>query len=450
MKKSLYKYLLCFLFLSSSSVAVGLSNDEKRVFIESLAKPSSKTRVFYRWQPEDVRKKLLEAGEMTPELYEDYVGGEPETGTVHLVGQGLYVAEDMSSSSNYGETIVKVVVEQGYPFVDLNDEKVKRQLQKKGISLEEAYQLKPRVAVRDYGRDRWWCLKRRQGIKFMPVSNKELMENFKKAHLSIGEDRKNRFFSLLSKQEQKQLIDGIENIFDGLDILFVAARYFSEMEMTEIVDAIIPHVKDIKEGVLCLNVGWDSLSKEDKGKIMDKILSYIKTEEDMEALHREIKKQFVFKDYNEVFTEFQAVLQQKAEQVKGSDSILPDFSKTFSEEELREITSEGRNRSSEKGSGSILPDFSKRLSEEELREITDEKRDKSSENRLEGTQNYSLPPSQNRAGSDGSQNRPEKSHERKLREAIQESITSGKDIGGAVHEYVLESIRCSSDLWKSN
>ena len=424
MKKSCF---LCLLFFSGSSFAVGLSDDKKRAFIESLAIPSSEEQVFYRWQPASAREKLLEAGEMTLELYEHYVGKKSETKGLHLVGQGLYVSEDMSSSSNYGETIVKVVLERGYPFIDLNDVRVQKQLQEKGIGLEEAYLLKPRVAVRDHGLDSWWCLKRREGIRFEPVSNQELMENFKQAHLSIGEDGKKRFFNLLSKQEQKQLIDGIENFFDGLDIFFVARNYFSETEMTEIVNAIIPHITDVQLGVLCLNIGWDSLSKKDKGEIMNKTLSYIKTEEDMEALHKEIKKQFLVKDYNQIFTEFQAVLQQKAEQVKGSSSILPDFSQTFSEDELKQIT--GNDEGTSSVSDLAVP---------------------FSENELKGVRNTSMSSSQTHAGSEDFQDSAEKPHERKLTDAIQESITSGKELDrGAITEYVLESIRCS-DLWKSN
>ena len=106
----------------------------------------------------------------------------------------------------------------------------------------------------------------------------------------------------------------------------------------------------------------------------------------------------------------------------------------------------------------VSPDYGKIFSEEELRSTRGDEKEGSSESRLERVQNYFAPSSQNTVRSDESQNRSETLHEKKLREAIQESITSGGDIGSAVqeavqeavHEYVLESIRCSADLWKSN
>ena len=147
-KKFFYKCFLCLLFFSASTFAVELSDDEKRAFIESLATPSSETRVFYRWQPEDIKEKLLEAGEMTEELYNYYMGRE--TGMeIFNSGRGFYVAEDMFSSSIFNETIMKVRVNRGYPFIDLDDARVQKQLQDKDISLQEVYLLNPRVAVRD-------------------------------------------------------------------------------------------------------------------------------------------------------------------------------------------------------------------------------------------------------------------------------------------------------------
>ena len=473
-------FLLYFLFLSGFSFAVELSDDEKRTFIESLAKPSSETQVFYRWQPESVKKELLEAGEMNTELYKYYMEKEFEIQGVISAGQGFYVAEDMSSSSHLDETIVKVVLKKGYPFIDLNDARVQRQLQEKGIGLKEAYLLNPRVAVRDGAHPNWWCLKRQRGIRFKPISNQELMKHFKKASLSVGVGGKSRFLNILPPQERRILIDNIENVVDGLDLLFAAKasqaeeealanntpsnRFnFSQTEIVAIANVTLTYVTNAKEGVLFLQIGWEILSKEDKNKIMDKILSYIQTERDMEALHREIKKQFIFaENYNQVFTEFQAVLQQKAEQVK-SNSILPDFSKTFSKDELEALSSD-RSASSTDGllslfsedelrtsdqeqvaRGSVISGYSQAFSKDELREIRGEGRNRSSESRLEVAQNR-----ENRIRSDESQNHFEKPHERKLREAIRESLTSGKDIGGAVHEYVLESIRCSSNLWKSH
>ena len=201
---------ISFLLFSSFAFA-NMSDSEKRNFIESLAKPSAETKTFYRWQSKDTREQLLSAGQMTPALYEYYVGNGPEKGNWHLAGQGLYVSEDTHSSSNYGETVIKVEVEKGYPFIDLNEANIKARLQEKGITIEEAYRLKPRVAVKDIERDNWWCLKKREGIRFKPFVNQELIDNFKKAPLSFGKAGKKRFFQLLPKTDQMELVKGIDS-----------------------------------------------------------------------------------------------------------------------------------------------------------------------------------------------------------------------------------------------
>ena len=100
---SLWLCLLCLLanaLFSDSALArfFKLSDQKKREFIESLAKPSKEKKVFYRWQSETARKNLIEAGEMTPQIYKyfmEHTGGD-------VLGAGLYIAEDLSSSSRFG------------------------------------------------------------------------------------------------------------------------------------------------------------------------------------------------------------------------------------------------------------------------------------------------------------------------------------------------------------
>ena len=77
-KAVLLFFKFCFLCLYFISNALAeMSDEEKREFIESLAKPSKEKKVFYRWQSEASRKTLIEAGEMTPKLY-DYFMNLPD------------------------------------------------------------------------------------------------------------------------------------------------------------------------------------------------------------------------------------------------------------------------------------------------------------------------------------------------------------------------------------
>ena len=155
---------LCFLF--SSFVEAELSDQEKREFIESLATPLKKKRIFYRWQSEQSKKNLLKAGEMTPQLY-DYFMGLPDP----IAGSGLYVAGDMASSSSYGATLLQVEVEAGYKILDFSDPEVKIKLSRQGITHKDINELNPKVAVKYTEDAEWFVLKAKDGIKFKPFSS---------------------------------------------------------------------------------------------------------------------------------------------------------------------------------------------------------------------------------------------------------------------------------------
>ncbi len=295
---TLIALLLSLFFFNDLCFANELSPEEKRDFIESLATPSTEERVFYRWQPKEVAQKLLSAGEMTQELYEHYVGTEmySKPAIAGRTGKGLYVAENRNSSSHYGDSIIKVVVSAGYPFIDLNDERIKARLQEKGISLEEAYKLKLRVAIKDsatLGRivsDTWWCLKKPEGIQFKPVANQELIANFKYATLEYKRGGKAAFFNLLTRQQQVELIYSIENFIDAVDLLFVGQKQFSKRELSIIVSYALPHIESIQDAKIFLQIGWEYFSEADKIRIMDKTLSFIQNKRELSELETEMRK----------------------------------------------------------------------------------------------------------------------------------------------------------------
>ena len=114
---------LCLVCLLANSLFINpalarlprLSDKEKREFIESLAEPSKEKKVFYRWQSEAAGKNLIKAEEMTPKLYDYFMKHDG------ISGAGLYIAEDITSSSRFGNTLIQVEVEPGYKFLDLAD-----------------------------------------------------------------------------------------------------------------------------------------------------------------------------------------------------------------------------------------------------------------------------------------------------------------------------------------
>lgn len=152
-------------------------------------------------------KNFLEAGEMTPELYEYFMSRRPNS----YEGGGFYVAEDISSSSGkYGKTLIQVEVKPGYKFLDFSDKKIQRQLKKKGISVEDIYRLKPRIALKGHSiawwlsRDSqtfndsywdikpWWILKEGEGVIFKPFSSRGIsLEDLETTYDKIDQAGKN-------------------------------------------------------------------------------------------------------------------------------------------------------------------------------------------------------------------------------------------------------------------
>ena len=208
--------------MGSPVFAEELSDQEKREFIESLAKPSTEERLFYSWQDYETMKKLLETGEMPPDLQQHYFPGgrgERDLGRFQS-GFGFYVAEDMfeweggapstlsyrffsrlnnlqclilmifflfkgknfigQCTSRIANILIEVKIEPGTKFLDITDEIVREQLAQKRIRLGDVYLLNPKVVVQDFGpkvnsnrvldysRNSSWVIKTLKGVKFQP------------------------------------------------------------------------------------------------------------------------------------------------------------------------------------------------------------------------------------------------------------------------------------------
>ena len=165
-----YFWLPFLLFFCCVSFAE-LSDDEKIKFIERIAKKFPETRTFYRWQSETARTNMLRAGEITPQIY-DYFMGTSFDEEMTRAGTGIYVAEDIASSSQFGDTLMKVEVEKGVPYIDLLDSETLSTLKAQGITKQDVFNLNPKVAITDYGEDKnslWWNLKVNRGVQFKKV-----------------------------------------------------------------------------------------------------------------------------------------------------------------------------------------------------------------------------------------------------------------------------------------
>ena len=146
---------------------MSMTEDEKRKFIENLAETSTQKKVFYRWQSQKVHDNLLQVGEMTPKLYRHFMGMNDT-----WAGAGLYVAEDVLSSHQFGSSLLQVEIEPGYKYLNLLDDSVQQKLESVGLTNEDVYRLNPKIAITDIKENQpYWVLKEQKGIKFKPFSS---------------------------------------------------------------------------------------------------------------------------------------------------------------------------------------------------------------------------------------------------------------------------------------
>ena len=277
MKKFIFFFWLCPLFfLFSGLVLAELSDQEKREFMESLAKPLKKKKTFYRWQDrynknQKQKKRLLEAGEMTLELYKEFMSYDDP-----FAGAGFYVAEEMTSSSYYGTTIIEVEVEAGYKFLNLSDPKIIKALKTKGITIGDAFSLNPEIAVKNIGDDDtgWWALKKREGIKFKPFSMSKVRKKIDKLPIK-STDEGAVLFKIAGEQfsqaDVSKIVDKLplDTWFSVAGFFLVAGKYLSRLDISKIMKKMdkLP-MESLSEGIYFLTATGKYLSKPNISKIV--------------------------------------------------------------------------------------------------------------------------------------------------------------------------------------
>ena len=199
-KQTCYYFFLSLFLISLPHVSQTTNKDCHRLFVteetqqqnflEDLAKTSTKKKVFYRWTSEELKYTLLEDGEMNPELYEYLIRTDDP-----YAGGGLYVAEDMLSSSDFGTSIIQVEVEPGYKYLNLLDKNTQRKLKESGIANEDVYRLNPKIAVTDIIENMpFWVLKRQEGIRFKQFSPREIsLDILEKTYIKLFKLPENSF-----------------------------------------------------------------------------------------------------------------------------------------------------------------------------------------------------------------------------------------------------------------
>ena len=268
---------LCLLCLLANALFIDsalarffkLSDQEKREFIESLAKPSKEKMVFYRWQSETARQNLIEAGEMTPQIYKyfmEHTGGD-------VLGAGLYIAEDISSSSRFGGTLIQVEIEPGYKFLDLSNPKIQKKLQKKGIDREDVYMLDPKVAVKSSIGKPWWVLKNQKGVQFKPFSSQEIsLDILLNNYQSLDGTKQQEFFRASISKDVLMRANKNSFVLENPHALEIIEKSYGRKYVEEAVKNHIasrPPIARFSEGTEILKNIGKYLSEEDRKRIAD-------------------------------------------------------------------------------------------------------------------------------------------------------------------------------------
>ena len=131
--KNTFFILFYALILLGDSALAEMSDSEKRAFIESLAVPSTEKRVFYRWQSKERQDALLDA-DNPRKIKQTFETAMNTPLNERYGGSGVYIFEkpDHELATHFGNHIIQIEVEKGYPFLDLGNPGIRKVLEKKG------------------------------------------------------------------------------------------------------------------------------------------------------------------------------------------------------------------------------------------------------------------------------------------------------------------------------
>ena len=283
------------------------SDEEKTAYIEHIARPFPKKRVFYKWVDDYRWRVLLKTERLTGEVFQSIM--EAKDPTKQLAGIGVYVAEDIYSTAPYGEKLMRVEVAAGYPYIDLSDPNTKQLIQTKIKNAEELYRLNPRVAIM-HNRHNLWVLKAPGDIHFTPFTGEEMELNELES-----------VFMIMTELQSNALIRNISNSLNFFinsisgKIINMAEKDFfvfespltekiMELDNTVLIgglstkrdiqdylleDVLRGHlssrspVQTVREGKIFLKHSKYLSSKERK-ELVRQTLSHIQTEEDLKSL----------------------------------------------------------------------------------------------------------------------------------------------------------------------
>ncbi len=335
---SLTACMLLALFCGGSnwSPRNSLSDAEKMKVIEEMAQAISEKKVFFQWLKSEEREDFIQDRVFTQERYEDIMNNpDPKTG-----GAGVYVAENVSSSSKFGPAIMQVEIEPNtLKYIDLTDPKVVKDLAERGVMLKEVRALNPKNVVIKYdGYNEWWLIKGREGVTFKPVNKPAVMSQISPRTAGFVLSNQARTGVKLSTEEERQIIKEAISLIrkseDGSAILSSASKYLSPSDKRQVMDQSLSLIQSSADGLNLLNgihkadpLSKDPLTKEDKAKVLEKTFPYFKDNEDGRFFLKQTQKILSEEDQLKILT----VAGLKAKSAQVAQGLFNEFEKDFTD-----------------------------------------------------------------------------------------------------------------------
>ena len=235
------------------ALILGFSPNVRSVTLDDvmvLASPLPEERVFYRWQSKKSGDTLLHAGQITDDLHRYFMGMTVDRQNF-LAGQGIYIADNPSSSHQYarGEdagSLIEVHVSKGTPYLDLTNDETMRNMNKMGLTAKQIYELNPPLAIKYSSTNGYWVLKGQTGIKFsafdpdrLPpkelVQHYEFLQSIKAKKIFLGAarpqlERATRPGSGISASRSLSYQLHVTDTLDDLRAWLTHMRHFGDLE----------------------------------------------------------------------------------------------------------------------------------------------------------------------------------------------------------------------------
>jgi hypothetical protein len=221
---------------SLSTLAAPPTPEELRELANQVSSPTQTRRVLYRWGSGTSSRNLITAGDYTQNLFNYFSN---LTAGV-LAGGGIYAAGSPLGATEYcyddSHRLIEVVIDEGAPFVDLEDRALQATLRQARHTVEDLKRGPGGYGIAlmryDRGRD-WYVIRDRPGVHFREVHLEgqnpwdlmaRLQTQRRKVQVAFIESLAESLVHHLVTQRPLQTFDQIGNEVTGL-LYFRAGRF---------------------------------------------------------------------------------------------------------------------------------------------------------------------------------------------------------------------------------